>query len=106
MSDKHKFTVYLTPELHRQLKIRSVVDGLTQSALTQRAIEFFLAHPEVVLEMEERKSDYRVHHCPECDAPVILSHGDLRSLKTKFAPVIDEDLTLPIPERSEQLVTC
>ncbi len=52
MQDKHKVTLYLPPELHRQLKIRSAVDLEPMSAIAERALVFYLKHPEVVDEVE------------------------------------------------------
>jgi plasmid stability protein len=49
MQDKQKVTLYLPPGLHRQLKIRAAVDTDSMSAMVERAIVFYLRHPELVM---------------------------------------------------------
>jgi len=48
MQAKQKVTLYLSPELHRRLKIRAAIDAEPMSELAERAIVFYLAHPELV----------------------------------------------------------
>jgi hypothetical protein len=48
-----KVTLYLPPDLHRQLKIRSAVEGEAMSSIAKRAIDFYLSHGEVVAESLE-----------------------------------------------------
>ena len=48
MEDKQKVTLYLTPQLHRQLKIRSAVDADSMSNIVEKAVEFYLNHSDVV----------------------------------------------------------
>jgi len=50
MQAKQKVTLYLSPELHRRLKIRAAIDAEPMSELAERAIVFYLAHPELMKE--------------------------------------------------------
>ena len=95
MQDKQKVTLYLPPELHRQLKIRTAVDSEPMSAITERAIVFYLAHPEVVEETEASHSPYgsthRVYACPECESSMVLKGGDMVSLREERPDVLSEE---------------
>jgi hypothetical protein len=53
MQNKQKITLYLPPNLHRQLKIRAAVDSEAISAITERAIAFYLTEADIVEETEE-----------------------------------------------------
>jgi len=46
--DAQKVTFYLTPELHKQFKIRSVIDHEPMSSIAERALNFYLASPETI----------------------------------------------------------
>jgi hypothetical protein len=43
-----KVTLYLPHDLHRQLKIRSAVEGEAMSSIAKRAIDFYLANSDAV----------------------------------------------------------
>jgi hypothetical protein len=43
---KQKVTLFISDDLHRQVKIRSAIDGETMSSIAQRAIQFYLGHPD------------------------------------------------------------
>ena len=43
-----KVTLYLPPELHRKLKIRSAVEGEAMSAITEQALSFYIDHWDAV----------------------------------------------------------
>ena len=77
MPAKHKVTLYLSDELHRQFKIRSAVDGETMSSMAERAIEFYLEHAEVVEGLGVQGQTHRIHACPKCEAPVALRENGL-----------------------------
>lgn len=81
MQAKQKVTLYLTPELHRRLKIRSAIDSEPMSELAARAIAFYLSHPELVDEAESYGKTHRAYACPECATTVALKEGELVSLK-------------------------
>ncbi|MGF1460178.1 MAG: hypothetical protein ACFBSG_14275 [Leptolyngbyaceae cyanobacterium] len=76
-----KVTLYLTSDLHRQLKIRSAVDGEPMSSLAERALHFYLSHSEVVKQHSEHGSTYRTYSCPSCSDAVVVKDGDLVSVK-------------------------
>ncbi|MGB3311976.1 MAG: hypothetical protein WBG32_02545 [Nodosilinea sp.] len=74
-----KVTLYLPPDLHRQLKIRSAVEGEAMSSIAKRAIDFYLSHSDVVAESLESSfgQTHRVHSCPSCASSVVLREGEL-----------------------------
>jgi hypothetical protein len=72
-----KVTLYLPQELHRQLKIRSAVDGEPMSALAERALEFYLSHSDVVEEHSAYGHTHRVYNCPTCSDSVVMREGNL-----------------------------
>ena len=96
MQDKQKVTLYLSPELHRQLKIRAAIDSEPMSAIAERAIVFYLDHPEVVDEVEEsiKGQTHRVYHCPECTGAVVMREGELVSLKKQPGVMQEESLAV------------
>ena len=78
MSAKQKVTLYISDDLHRQVKIRSAIDGEPMSSIAQRAIEFYLTHSDVVEQASGRGGKtHRVHACPKCATPVVLKDDDL-----------------------------
>jgi hypothetical protein len=113
MQDKQKVTLYLPPELHRQLKIRSAVDAEPMSAIAQKAIVFYLQHPELVEEAgETHGKTHQVYSCPECSHPLIVGETKLFSLTN--SPSILHEEEVPVEsvkvcldsEQKETLVTC
>lgn len=92
MQDKQKVTLYLPPGLHRQLKIRAAVDSESMSGMVERAIVFYLRHPEVVEEVEASYGNsHRVYACPECSSSVVLQDGEMVSLKNQPS-ILAEDI--------------
>jgi hypothetical protein len=84
MQDKQKVTLYLSPDLHRKLKIRAAVDAESMSALVERAVVFYLAHPELVDEVEASYGQtHQVYNCPECTSSVVVRDGELLSLQNQ-----------------------
>ncbi len=116
MQDKHKVTLYIPPELHRQLKIRSAVDAEPMSAIAERALVFYLENPEVVDEIEmSRGQIHRIYECPACTSSLVMRDGEMASLGNQ--PTILQDEALPIDkvqgerctpgqEGEEELVPC
>ncbi|MFW6264123.1 MAG: hypothetical protein ACOC3E_01195 [Cyanobacteriota bacterium] len=101
MQDKQKVTLYIPPGLHRQLKIRSAVDTESMSAIVEKAIQFYLKHPEVVEEVEANHGQtHRVYLCPECDSTVVNRDGELVSL-TNQPGVLSEEL--PVEQVHEEV---
>ncbi len=114
MQAKQKVTLYLSPELHRRLKIRAAIDSEPMSELAERAIVFYLAHPEVVDEVEASYGQsHRVYACPECATSVVLREGEMVSLREQ--PAVQDQDQLPVEqvpqvgtaqEGEEELVPC
>jgi hypothetical protein len=115
MQDKHKVTLYLPPELHRQLKIRSAIDAEPMSAIAERAIVFYLTHSDVVDEVEMSHGQvYQIYDCPECSSSVVLQEGKMVSLKEQPSILVEEGLSPVVQEQhsgssqqgEEELVPC
>jgi hypothetical protein len=90
MQDKQKVTFYLPPELHRQLKIRAAVDAEPMSDLAERAIGFYLQHPEVVQEFESYGAAHRIYSCPECSSTLALRDGDIVATGNQPGILLDD----------------
>jgi hypothetical protein len=94
MQEKQKVTLYLPPILHRQLKVKAAIDTDSMSAIVEKAISFYLKHPEAVEEVEASYGKtHQVHICPECDAAMVMRDGEMISLKNQPS-VVDEELPL------------
>jgi hypothetical protein len=91
MEDKQKVTLYLPPQLHRQLKIRSAVDADSMSNIVERAVEFYLNHSDVVDGVESHGSTHQVYNCPECEHPVVIRDGAMVALSQQSG-ILAEDL--------------
>ena len=101
MQDKHratKVTLYLPQELHRQLKIRSAVDGEAMSALAERALEFYLTHSDVVEEYSDHGRTHRVYSCPVCSESVVMREGGLVSVEELVASSRSDGLHMDMQE--------
>jgi hypothetical protein len=113
MQEKQKVTLYLAPELHRKLKIKAAIDTESMSAMVEKAVSFYLEHPDKIEEIERAaQNNYRVHFCPECKTPVVVKDSGLVSLRNQ-PRTIDEELPLtvqvnPRTEKTgeEELVPC
>ena len=115
MQTKQKVTLYLSPELHRRLKIRAAIDSEPMSELAERALVFYLTHPEVVDEVEAAEYDgqtHRVYACPECASSVVIQKEELISLSNQSGVITQEELPVELRQKetakegSEQLVPC
>ena len=107
MQAKQKVTLYLSPELHRRLKIRAAIDAEPMSELAERAIIFHLEHPEVVDQIESYGRTHRVYNCPECTIPVVIQEGEMVSVGTLpgvIEQVAAERSQLPKDKEDEELV--
>ena len=93
-----KVTLYLPQDLHRQLKIRSAVDSEPMSTLAERALQFYLAHSEVVEEYSEHGSTYKTYSCPSCSDAVVMREGELVPVKEVVASSRDRDLHVDMQE--------
>ncbi len=114
MQEKQKVTLYIPPNLHRQLKVRAAIDTDSMSAIVERAISFYLKHPEAVEEVEANYGKtHQVHICPECDAAMVMRDGEMISLRNQPS-VVDEELPLlgdslkvePNVQDQEELIPC
>ena len=107
MQAKQKVTLYLSPELHRRLKIRAAIDAEPMSELAQRAIVFYLEHPELVDEVEESYGrTHRVYNCPECAISVVIQEGEMISLGSQPGVIeqVAEESQLQKDQEEEELV--
>ncbi|NEQ33885.1 MAG: hypothetical protein F6K04_23305 [Leptolyngbya sp. SIO4C5] len=91
MSDKQKVTLYISPDLHRQLRVRSALDGEAMSAIAERALDFYLAHSEVVDNISDGLNghSHQVYSCPQCTTSVVVRDGDLVSLASQ--PTVEDE---------------
>jgi hypothetical protein len=115
MQDKHKVTLYLPPDLHHQLKIRSAVELEAMSAIAERAIEFYLNHSDIVDEVEASHGQvHRVYSCPECLNSLVVRDGELIALRQQAGILLDDspmahedqDRVGPGRQGEEELVPC
>jgi hypothetical protein len=93
MQDKQKVTLYLPPDLHRQLKIRAAVDAEAMSLLAERAIDFYLTHPDAVEQANGLGQTHQIHSCPACQTAVVLRNGEMTALGRQ-PTVLSESLEL------------
>ncbi|HEY9762493.1 MAG TPA: hypothetical protein V6D07_08215 [Trichocoleus sp.] len=94
-----KVTLYLPPDLHRQLKIRSAVEGEAMSAIAQRAIDFYLTHAEVVDGLESAYGQvHRVHNCPSCATSVVMQEGELVALPRAASAGVSNELAVEVKD--------
>lgn len=91
--DKQKVTLYFSPELHQQLKIRAAVDGESMSLIAERAIAFFLQYADVIEAMEAIQGKvHRILECPECAASLVFRESELAVIDSQPTFLGDEDL--------------
>ncbi|MEO1131718.1 MAG: hypothetical protein AAFX40_03320 [Cyanobacteria bacterium J06639_1] len=83
---KQKVTLYVSPALHRKLKIASAAQLESMSAVTERALTFYLEHSDLV-EGAMGKT-YQVHQCPACETAFVLRNGQPQMLPT--TGILDE----------------
>jgi len=93
MQDKHKVTLYLPPELHRQLKIKAAVDFEAMSAIAERAIVFYLTHSEVVDEVDMSHGQAnKIYDCPHCSSPLIVRDGEMAMVGDRHSVLLEESI--------------
>jgi hypothetical protein len=115
MQSKQKITLYIPPELHRQLKIKAAVDLESMSALVEQAIAFYMQFPEKVDEIRSsaQGQTHQIHLCPDCDSPMIMRDGAMVSLSSQ-AVTVGESIPLEVANQEtssqkpneEELVSC
>lgn len=115
-----KVTLYLPTDLHRQLKIRSAVEGEAMSSIAKRALDFYLAHGDEVADVLESSlgHTHRIHNCPSCESPVVFREGELVEVAhvvgTAQSNVVVPDVVVANPSsrdepgsrEEEELVVC
>jgi hypothetical protein len=109
MQDKHKVTLYLPPELHRQLKIKAAVDFEAMSAIAERAIVFYLTHSDIVDEVEMSQGQtHRLYSCPQCSSPLVIKEGELSAVGNPQGVLLEGDSIAPSPDQRDEgeLVPC
>jgi hypothetical protein len=115
MQTKQKVTLYLSPDLHRKLKIRSAVDAEPMSDLAERALDFYLTNSELVEEVEASAygRTHRVYTCPACENSLVLRNGELVALGNQPGVIGQEHLPIDEmeqdethPKGEEELVPC
>ena len=113
MQTKQKVTLYLSPELHKRLKVRSAVDSEPMSELAERALGFYLANSELVDEAEAAYGrTHRVYSCPTCDSSLLIRDRELVALGNQPGVVTQESIPLEqqenekIPQDEGELVPC
>jgi hypothetical protein len=90
MQEKHKVTLYLSSDLHRQLKIRAALSSDAMSDIAQRAIDFYLTHSDIVERVDEAHGrTHQLYSCPECSSTVVIRGGELIALGNQ--PTIASD---------------
>jgi hypothetical protein len=112
MQEKQKVTLYLSMDLHRQLKIRSAIDLESMSDLAEKAISFYLSHAEVV-ETSGIGHVHQVFNCPECSQAVVFKDGDLLAIGVGSSLIAEPGQKVGDPQldrnkiaQDEQLVPC
>jgi len=92
MQDKQKVTLYLPPATHRQLKIAAAVNVESMSEMVERAVAFYLQHPEIVEDeaAAQHGSTHRVYHCPECRSALVQQDGELVAVREQPGVLPDE----------------
>ncbi len=92
MQDKQKVTLYLPPATHRQLKIAAAVNVESMSEMVEKAVAFYLQHPEIVEEQADAQHGrtHRVYHCPECNSALAQRDGELVVVKGQASVLPDE----------------
>jgi len=91
--EKQKVTLYLPQDLHRQLKIKAAVDLETMTDIAQRAIFFYLSHPNLVDQYSEGYGHtHRVYSCPECSTSVVIREGEMVSVQGNGSALAEESL--------------
>ncbi len=100
---KQKVTLYLSPDLHKRLKIRSAIDSEPMSDVAERALGFYLANSELVEEVEASTygRSHRVYSCPDCESSLVMRDGELVALGKQPGLIGKEHLPIEKMEQEE-----
>jgi hypothetical protein len=74
--EKVKVTLYISPDVHRKLKIVSAVTAVSMSSIVEQSINSYLEH----LEREDMGEANQLHNCPECAHPLVFRAGKLSAV--------------------------
>ncbi|WP_253188418.1 hypothetical protein [Leptolyngbya sp. 'hensonii'] len=90
------------------------------SSIVEKAIVFYLSHPEIVDEVASGQSSYgqahAVHSCPECATSVVVREGTLVALGGQATFLAESETSLSVKDAQrvsgsdkqgeEELVPC
>lgn len=79
-----KATVYLSSELRRKLKIQAATLGDPMSVLVEKALTFYLSHPDIV-ERQGVGHTHELYNCPECNQALVFKNGELVAITSHTA---------------------
>ncbi|MEL7084651.1 MAG: hypothetical protein AAF268_07565 [Cyanobacteria bacterium P01_A01_bin.3] len=111
-TSKQKVTFYLSPELHRTTKVQAAVECDSMSSIIERALRFYLEHPDVV--EGAMGQAHQVHSCPACESSFVMRQG-MPQLISQQAAILDDSVTAEAVRRragelqddgQPDLVTC
>ncbi|MGK7891809.1 MAG: hypothetical protein AB4042_20980 [Leptolyngbyaceae cyanobacterium] len=91
-SEKQKVTLYVPPDLHHKLKIRAALDCEPMSTIAERAIQFYLAHSDVVDSIDGESvqgRSYQIHTCPECGTNLVMKEDKLTAIGESLGIISD-----------------
>ena len=98
---KRKVTLYLSPELHQTTKIQAAVECDSMSSVVEKALKFYLEHPEVV----EGAMGYahQVHSCPSCEVSFVMRQGVPQLLPQQPTVLDDSEMAKAVRLRAGEL---
>jgi hypothetical protein len=74
------------------------------STIVERAIVFYLDHPDVVDEVEAiQGKTHRVYSCPTCSTSVVMREGEMVALENQVGVLAEE--ALPVEKVREEART-
>ncbi|WP_421658607.1 hypothetical protein [Leptothermofonsia sp. ETS-13] len=84
--------------------MRAALDAETMTDIAQRAIGFYLSHPDIVEHYEEiHGQSHRVYSCPDCSSPVVLREGEIVSLRKQSGVLVEEALSMSGHSQSDSV---
>ena len=100
---KQKVTLYLSPEIHRKAKIQAAVECESMSAVMEKALSFYLDHPEAV--EGQMGQAYQVHACPACEVSFVMREGSPQLLPSASILPEESDVERAIRLRATEVST-
>ena len=82
--EKVKVTLYISPDVHRKLKIVSAVTAVSMSSIVEQSINSYLEHleREDMGEANGYGRTHQIHNCPECAHPLVFRAGKLSAVSS------------------------